>query len=127
MRTFLVLLVLIASTALAGCSKKSAETATEVKARYAARFAEGIQFGIAGTIRAASYDPITYDLIDVQIENEPDTLIHAKRAQIIINPENDTIMLRLQDVVSADVELGHLVEIEGFSTAEVPLGFDVRP
>lgn len=127
MRTATILSLLASALLLAACSEHSGKTAMQVKREYAVKFQQGFDFGLSGTVRARSYDPVTYDLLDVQIENVESTLIHAKRAQIIINPEKDTMMLRLQDVVGADVDLGHMVEMEGFSTAEVPLGFDVRP
>ena len=128
MRKLLTLTVLaVAMILCTGCQKRSSESAQEVKARYAALFAKGFPFGLSGTITAAGYDPVTYDLIDVSIETEDESLIHAKRAQIIINPEKDTMMLRLEGVVGADLELGHIFEMDGFSTAEFALGIDVRP
>lgn len=119
--------ITLAALSAAGCDRQPDRTALDVKRDYATRISEGMEFGLSGTIRAGRVDPATYELFDVRLEDADRRILHADRAEVIVNPNANTVMLRLFGVVSADSETGQLTEIAGLSTDEVKLGFNVRP
>ena len=119
--------VLAGGVALTGCDRGETKSAIEVKRYYAQKIGDGIDFGLAGHLTASSYDPTTFDLIDVRLDESAERILHARRGEIIVNAQRDTVMISLHDVVVADMESGSMFEIAGVSTDEMPLGFDVVP
>ena len=122
-----ILLALVSACALFGCDAGSVCTADEVKRDYASRFVEGIDFGLSGSIKAASYDAVSLTLHDVRIEDGIDHLYHADTADILIDTDKNTIALELVGVTGADAELGGLFQTSTVTTSPVRLSFDVVP
>lgn len=84
-----------------GCDARPKARASDVKRDFAARARDyEIPFGTSGTLKAASVDLKTLQLIDVRFDNGDDLLLHAGRAEIIVSAEQDTMMLRFFDVVA---------------------------
>lgn len=120
-------LALIAPAVLGGCGERETRTVDEVKADYAARFVRGIDFGLAGRIKAASFDPKTYVLSDVRIDGSPDQIYHADFAEMHVSAQDDTMVLEFITIVGADAAQGGLTETPMTSTAPIHLPFDVVP
>ena len=116
-----------ACCALAGCGGAESRTAEEVKRDFAERLVEGMAFGLEGDVKAAGFDPVTYRLAEVRIDNGPDRIYHAEYAEIVVDPITDTVALRLRAVVGADAENGGLVEKRDILTTPVKAGFDITP
>ena len=111
---------------LASCGDSSHKTADQVRAHYAARFLEGMDYGLSGRISARAIDPATNDLLDVSIEEIDASILHASRGEIIVNTEDNTISIRLIGVTSADVETGVLASVPMYVTEAIELGYDVK-
>lgn len=87
---------------LGGCSEKPVQkTVIEIKRDYAARLVAGMEFGESGRIKASSFDDRTYILHRVTIDSDT-SLASAERAEILVDVDNDTLRLRLFNVVGAD-------------------------
>jgi hypothetical protein len=99
----------------------------EVKADYASRFVGGIDFGLAGRIKAESFDPKTYVLSDVQIDDSPERIYHADFAEMHVSPGEDTIVLEFISITGADAGRGGIVQTPVTETAPIHLPFDVVP
>ncbi len=110
---------------VSGCSRSEPRTEIEAKIEFAKRIVEG-GFVKMTDVTAASYDPMTYELIDVEI-SDSDRIIRAARAEILVSREMDTVSLRLIDVVAADSTPGveAIVSMETMTTEPVALGYDV--
>jgi len=104
---------------------RDTETLASVKARYAQRFVEGIEFGTAGYVSAGSYDRATFRLADVRIDAGRDALMHADYAEILVDPARDTIQLRLEGVVGADAATGVLTERGLIITDPIKVGVNI--
>jgi len=108
-----------------GCSDGKARTEAEAKREFAQRIVDG-GFVKMTDVTAKAYDPVTYDLIDVEISDRT-RIIRAARAEVLISRANDTVSLRLIDVVAADSTPGveGIVSMASLTTDPVKLGFDV--
>ncbi|MHC4976459.1 MAG: hypothetical protein ACYTF7_07615 [Planctomycetota bacterium] len=114
MRKALVVVVFVTGlVAIAGCGEKP-QAAGDLKDRYAMAFVDGFWVGYK-FVKANDFDPATKDLIDVRIEDGT-SIIHADRAEILIDEVKQTVALRLHGIVGADPETGSLIEIEEFTT-----------
>ncbi len=111
---------------MTGCERVETRTVDEVKTEYATRFVQGLQFGNAGRIKAESFDPESFILSDVQVDDGPDRLYHAELAEMHVSPEADTLVLEFIGVTGADTTHG-LTETDVATTAPVALPFDVVP
>ena len=118
---------LLATALLAGCNEQETKTVDEVKAEYALRFVEGIDFGLAGRIKAESFDPKTHVLSDVQIDDSPDRIYHADFAEMHVSPDQDTIVLEFISITGADAARGGITQTPVTSTPPIHLPFDVVP
>ena len=96
-----------------------------MRAHYAKRFVEGMDYGLSGRIKAGSIDPATNDLLDVKIEEIGSRILHADRGEIIVDAHSDTLSLRLVGVTSADTESGALATAPMYLTEQIELGYDV--
>ena len=96
-----------------GCGREPV-AAEDLRDRYAMAFVDGFWVGYK-YIKANGFDPDTKDLLDLRIEDGT-TIIHADRAEILIDSATNTISLRLHGIVGADPETGSLIEIEEFTT-----------
>jgi len=111
---------------LAGCGGSGEErTAADVRTMYADMFIEGVDFGLSGRITARAIDPITKNLLDVNIEEINSKILHANRGELIVDTNADTISIRLVGVTSADTESGVLTTVPMFLTEAIELDFDV--
>lgn len=110
---------------MTGCAKGEPRTEIEAKIEFAKRIVDG-GFIKLTDVTATSYDPVTYELIDVEISDR-DRIIRAARAEILISREMDTVSLRLIDVVAADSTPGveAVVSMESMTTEPVALGYEV--
>jgi len=124
-RAGIVVAVLGALLCVVGCGDTRPRTELEAKQEYAQRIVKGGSAGMAD-ISAAGFDPATLDLLDVEIYDGQRT-IRARRAEILISRELDTVSLRLVDVVAADPTPGveRVVAMESLTTDPVRLGYRV--
>ena len=108
-----------------GCADRRPRTEAEAKREFAQKIVNG-GFVKMTDVTARSYDPITFDLIDIEI-SDYDRIIRAARAEILISRAHNTVSLRLIDVVAADSTPGveALVSMESMTTDPVKLGYDV--
>ncbi|TVQ32567.1 MAG: hypothetical protein EA376_05330 [Phycisphaeraceae bacterium] len=114
-----VALAAVVAASLSGCERRRTMTAEELKQEYAAMILEGGSQRFT-VVKAGSYDPETYDLLDVRIEDGK-RMIHAERAEILVDVESGSISLRLIDVVGTHTEGGELISIPGFTTERIKL------
>lgn len=117
--------MLCAAALLAGGCRGKAMTEAEAKRDFVRQIVSG-GFVKMTDVKAKAYDPTTLDLIDVEISDR-DRIIRAARAEVLISRENDTVSLRLIDVVAADATPGveGIVSMATLTTDPVKLGYDV--
>ena len=113
-----------------GCSEET-RTISEVKRAFAMRAAEGeVEIGTSGRLAAGNVDRSTLDLLDVRFDiggsREQELLMHAERAEIIIDPSNDTMLIRFHNVTAATTE-GGLTQEPVLVTEAWPLRVNVVP
>lgn len=111
-----------------GCSEET-RTVSEVKRAFAMRAAEGeVEIGTSGRLAAAEVDRATLDLLDVRFDiggaREQELMMHAERAEIIIDPDNDTMLIRFHNVTAATTE-GGLTQEPVLVTEPWPLSVNV--
>jgi hypothetical protein len=111
---------------LASCEEVETRTVESVKAEYAQRFVDGLEFGQAGRIKASSFDPQSFILKDVQVDDGPDRLYHADLAEMHVSPDADTLVLEFMGVTGADPTHG-MTQTPVATTPPVALPFDVIP
>jgi len=104
---------------LQGCEQRRPMTVEELKLEYAAMILKGASQGFT-VIKAGSYDPETLDLLDVRIEDGT-RIVHAKRAEILVDPESESISLRLIDIVGTHTKDGELISLPGLTTERIRL------
>lgn len=109
----MVVVFVVGVMGVAGCSGEPMASG-DIRDRYAMAFVDGFWVGYK-FIQASEYDPVTGDLIDVRVEDGT-RIIHADRAQILIDETAQTVALRLVGIVGADPETGSLIEIPEFTT-----------
>lgn len=112
----------------AGCSEET-RTVSEVKRAFAMRAAEGeVEIGTSGRMAAGEVDRSTLDLLDVRFDiggaREQELLMHAERAEIIIDPDKDTMLIRFHNVTAATTE-GGLTQEPVLVTEAWPLSVNV--
>ena len=122
--TALALVGLLGLLTLASCEKTETRTVESVKQEYAQSFVDGLDFGLAGRIRAASFDPESFILADVTVDDGPDRLYHADLAEMHVSPDADTLVLEFIGITGADPAHG-LTETPVATTPPVKLPFDV--
>ncbi len=103
----LACLFLVVSALLSGCSQEK-HTVTEIKRAFALRAIAGeVQIGTSGRLAAEDADRTTFDLLDVRFDiggaREQDMLMHAERAEIIVDPKANTMRIRFHNVTSVAV------------------------
>lgn len=125
-RMALAMAVVVAACGLAACGERESKSVLEVRRHYAGAFREGVDVGLSGHIIARAVDPDTLDLIDLHIDEGMDRLIHADRAEILVDPASNTMRLRLHGVTNADVSVGLIVDEGVITTDAVKLGYEAR-
>jgi hypothetical protein len=118
-----------AALLLPACGKgKPKMPVREVKLHYISMFKQGAAFGDSGTIKARDYDRSNLDMIDVSID-DGEMMMHADRAQLIVDVEKDTIAIRLIGVTMSDAgPQGGVFENPIFEpTTAMALEFDAVP
>lgn len=120
-----VVAIVVVGIGAGGCADRTPRTEAQAKREFAEQLVNG-GFVKMTDVTAKSYDPVTYDLLDVEISDRT-RIIRAVRAEILISREFDTVSLRLIDVVAADSTPGveALVSMETMTTEPVKLAFDV--
>lgn len=103
----------------AGCARKAPLTLDQIKARYAQRLAQGVQVGMT-YVEADRVDPRTHDLINVRIEGKGGVFA-AKRGQLLIDTVEQTVQLRLVDVVGALENETAVIDLGTLTTEPIPL------
>jgi hypothetical protein len=94
-----------------GCSDAPPQSVTEVKRSFAMRALAGeVEVGSSGRLAAGDVDRATFELLDVRFDiggaREQELLMHAERAEIIVDPEADTMKIRFHNVTSATTDGG---------------------
>jgi hypothetical protein len=112
-KIFVVAVFVFGVVGVSGCEGEST-VASDIEDRYVMAFLDGFWVGYK-FIRANDFDPVTMELIDVRIE-DGSSIIHADRAEILIDTESKTVSLRLYGIVGADPKTGSLIEIPEFTT-----------
>ena len=107
-----------AALAIAGCGKQQA-SARELRERYAMAMLDGFSVSY-WTVKAERVDPKTLDLLDITLE-DGQRILHADRAEILINEANGTAALRLHGLVGADPETGSLISLDVLTTDPTPV------
>jgi hypothetical protein len=109
--------IVIALSAV-GCGEKKS-TAQELRDRYTLAMLDGFSVKY-WTVKADRVDPETLDLLDITLE-DGQRIIHADRAEVLINEINGTAALRLHGVVGADPETGTLFSLDLVTTDPTPV------
>lgn len=117
-RMVIIACAVVTALAVAGCSEKRT-SARELRERYALAMLDGFSVGY-WTVKADSVDPKTLDLIDLTLE-DGQRILHADRAEILINEANGTAALRLIGLVGADPETGSLIALDELTTDSTPV------
>ena len=112
---------------LTGCSREQ-ETVTELKRDFARRAMAGeVEVGSSGRLAAGDVDRSSLELLDVRFDiggsDSEELLMHAERAEIVINTDDDTMLIRFHNVTAAATE-GGLTEQPVMTTAAWPLPVD---
>ena len=110
---------------LSGCGKP-AKSADEVKREYVSRFVTGFEFGSMGTLKAASFDENTLDLIDLSVTDNAGNLFHANRAVVVVDAARDTVSLRLIGITGASTASGELWTMAEVVTPPEKVDVDIR-
>ncbi len=104
--------VLLGATVTAvGCSEKQQQTVSEIKKSFARRAIAGeVEVGSSGRLAAGDVDRSTFELLDVRFDiggsNDQELLMHAERAELIIDTDKDMMRIRFHNVTSAATEGG---------------------
>lgn len=124
-----VLIAIASLVPLVGCDQIGTETRTayQLKKDYVDAFMRGIEFGLTGYVKAEDWNSRSLDLIGLTLETNDGLLLHAERAEIVINVHRDTLALNLFDVTSADPISGELTTRSSVITPEIELGVDAVP
>ncbi len=115
--------LLTLSLLFSACSGGETKTVREVKEDFAIAMLEGFSEGFLD-IKAQSYDKETLELIDVSLY-DGQRMMHADRAEIVVDPETNTAMIRMIGVVGVNTEGGTLTEMPGFITDKIRLPYKV--
>ena len=112
---------------LTGCSREQA-TVTELKRDFARRAMAGeVEVGSSGRLAAGDVDRSSLELLDVRFDiggsDSEELMMHAERAEIVINTDDDTMLIRFHNVTAAATE-GGLTEQPVMTTAAWPLPVD---
>ncbi|MFG0292465.1 MAG: hypothetical protein ACF8MJ_04850 [Phycisphaerales bacterium JB050] len=123
--------LLLAMLSLSACSEKTLQTVTEVKRSFARRAVAGeVEVGSAGRLVAGDVDRTTFELLDVRFDiggsDDQELLMHAERAELIVDPDEDTMRIRFHNVTSAVTE-GGITEEPVLVTEPWPLSVDAIP
>lgn len=121
-RSAALLCAVIGALALAGCESDEF-TVREVKERYALMLRDGASAGMM-VIKAERVDPDTLDLINIRIE-DGSRILHAERAELLVDPGDRSIALRLSDVVATATDGGSLRRFPEMTTRAFPLPYRV--
>jgi hypothetical protein len=103
---FAVLGAMVCAVALtSGCDSREQQSVTEVRKSFAARASSGeIAVGTFATLAAGDVDRSTLELLDVRFDVGDEFLMHAERAQILVDPDADTMRLRFLNVTAVSTE-----------------------
>lgn len=123
--------LLLAMLSLSACSEKTKQTVTEVKRSFARRAVAGeVEVGSAGRLVAGDVDRTTFELLDVRFDiggsDDQELLMHAERAELIVDPDEDTMRIRFHNVTSAVTE-GGITEEPVLVTEPWTLSVDAIP
>jgi len=113
--------------ALVGCSQEQ-QTVTEIKRAFARRAIAGeVEIGSSGRLAAGDIDRTSLELLDVRFDiggrDSDDLLMHAERAEIVVNTTDDTMLIRFHNVTAAATD-GGLTEQPVVVTSAWPLRVD---
>jgi hypothetical protein len=117
-RTVIIACAVVAALSITGCGKQQS-SARELRERYALAMLDGFSVGY-WTVKADSVDPKTLDLLNLTLE-DGQRILHADRAEILINEANGTAALRLIGLVGADPETGSLIALDELTTDPTPV------
>lgn len=99
-RPALVAISIAAGVSLAACEQQPTSSIAEVKRGFAQQAtAPAGAASSLGSITAASYDPETFDLVQVNVAMGDSFFMHAGRAELVVDAERDTMMIRFLDVI----------------------------
>ena len=108
-----VMCALAVIAVIAACERSDSATRTEseIKVSVAESFAEGMRYHEFWIQTTAPFDPFTQELRSLRLTG-PDAMLHAERAEILIDVEREEMTLRLHDVIvaSGDEESDSRVE-----------------
>lgn len=121
---------MVSCAVLTGC-KRETQTVTEVKRAFAIRAMNGeVQIGTSGRLAAREVNRSTLELLDVRFDiggsREQDLLMHAERAEIIIDTAKNTMMIQFHNVTAATTE-GGITQEPSVTTQPWPLSVRVVP
>lgn len=93
-----------------GCSEET-HTVDSIKRAFAMRAINGeVEIGTSGRLAAGDVDRSTLELLDVRFDiggsREQDLLMHAERAEIIIDTSRNTMLIRFHNVTAATTDGG---------------------
>lgn len=112
---------------LVGCSQEQ-QTVTEIKRAFAMRAMAGeVEVGSSGRMAAGDVNRSNFELLDVRFDiggsDSQELLMHAERAEIVINVKDDTMLIRFHNVTAATTD-GGLTEQPVMVTSAWPLRVD---
>lgn len=121
----------VVALSMSGCSETTTQTVTEVKRSFARRAVAGeVEVGSAGRLVAGDVDRTTFELLDVRFDiggsSDQELLMHAERAELIVDPDEDTMRIRFHNVTSAVTE-GGITEEPVLVTETWALSVDAIP
>lgn len=101
--------VLACAVLLASCGRGELRTESEIVEDFAQRVLDGLDFGLSGHIAADAWDAETRTFTGLRIDGGPDQIGTAQRAEVVVNAERRTLVLRVYGVAFADSESGQIV------------------
>ncbi|TVQ80954.1 MAG: hypothetical protein EA380_02730 [Phycisphaeraceae bacterium] len=101
--------LLAGAVLLASCGGGELRTESEVVEDFAQRVLSGLDFGLSGHIAADAWDAETRTFTGVRIDGSQSQIGTAQRAEVLVNAERRTLVLRVYGVAFADSESGQIV------------------
>lgn len=130
-RSVLALLPLLL---LGGCDMREELSVWETKLRFAESIQRGAEVGTAWTMHADRFDEEQGVLLAIRLDDGYGRYYFAERAHIIVDPAQDTVSLRLENVIAAVAEADDqensasgVYEADAIVTEPVRLPYNVTP
>jgi|GEM_PF-6681925 len=83
-----------------GCGEEDVVTVSTVKRTFAEQAVTPVgAVSSLGSITAERFDAGTFDLRNVHVTMSDDFFLRAGRAELVVDPERDTMMIRFTDVM----------------------------